>query len=93
MLERKRQAKNYSAVPGDDVDNMDLELGEGIGAQETGVTNDIAPTTEEEVDNWDENAWDEDEPVHDPESGDGEGPKRASTSVEESTTDGKKRND
>ncbi|KFY19693.1 hypothetical protein V491_04282, partial [Pseudogymnoascus sp. VKM F-3775] len=36
MVERKRLRKNYSAVPGEDGD-MDLELGEGSGAQESGV--------------------------------------------------------
>ncbi|KAI9757639.1 MAG: hypothetical protein M4579_003363 [Chaenotheca gracillima] len=60
MLERKRQAKNYQAVPGEE----DLELGEaGLGPQESGVT-DGGPSLEEEVDNWDENVednWDEEE--------------------------------
>jgi hypothetical protein len=63
MLERKRLAKNYHAVPGDG--DLDLELGEGIGPQESGTTGG-APTrtVEDELDNWDENAedgWDEDE--------------------------------
>lgn len=59
MLERRRQNKAYNAVPGEDVE--DLELGEGEG-HETGVVQ--AQTLEEEVDNWDENAvdnWDDGE--------------------------------
>ncbi|KAI1413344.1 hypothetical protein F5Y13DRAFT_161122 [Hypoxylon sp. FL1857] len=66
MLERKRQRRQYNAVPGEDAD--DLELGEGIGPQEEGVMsaagNERSTTLEEEVDNWDENAvdaWDEDD--------------------------------
>lgn len=63
MLDRKRQAK-YDVVPGEDIEH-DVELGEGSGPQETGVTHDNprTQTLEEEVDNWDENAddWDEDE--------------------------------
>ena len=67
MLERKRQRRQYNAVPGEDVE--DLELGEGVGSQEEGVTSaagtERAATLEEEVDNWDENEidddWDEDE--------------------------------
>ncbi|KAI1087412.1 hypothetical protein F5B19DRAFT_75033 [Rostrohypoxylon terebratum] len=64
MLERKRQRRLYNAVPGEDVE--DLELGEGVGAQEEGVMmaagTERAATLEEEVDNWDENAvdaWDD----------------------------------
>lgn len=59
MLERKRAARSYHVVPGED-EERDLELGEGIGGQETGVVRD-EQTLEDEVDNWDENAWDEDE--------------------------------
>ncbi|KAI1432090.1 hypothetical protein GGR50DRAFT_697398 [Xylaria sp. CBS 124048] len=70
MLERKRQ-RRYSAVP--DNDPGDIELGEGVGEQEEGVTEaDAEParstTLEEEVDNWDENAvdnWEDDEPEGD----------------------------
>lgn len=49
MLERKRQRKTYTAVPGDEEDadgegsgQQDIELGEGglVGAQESGVTSD-----------------------------------------------------
>lgn len=65
MLDRKRQHKSYTAVPGDDADGDDVELGEGVGAQEDGVTSAAAaPTLEDELDNWDENAaddaWDDD---------------------------------
>ncbi|KAI1097452.1 hypothetical protein F4804DRAFT_327596 [Jackrogersella minutella] len=66
MLERKRVRRQYNAVPGEDAE--DLELGEGVGAQEEGVissaVNERSATLEEEVDNWDENAvdaWDENE--------------------------------
>jgi hypothetical protein len=79
MLERKRLAKNYQAVSGD---GEDLELGEGVGAQETGVTSgERAQTVEEEVDNWDENAvdaWDEEE--HATGTDEGGGPKTPSAS-------------
>ncbi|RFU30863.1 hypothetical protein B7463_g5498, partial [Scytalidium lignicola] len=82
MLERKRLAKSYQVVPGDE---EDLELGEGVGAQESGTTSREAsrPTLDEEVDNWDENAedaWDEDEHATGTESGEGEGQKTPSAS-------------
>lgn len=93
MLERKRQVKNYQIVPGDDVDDGDLELGESVGAQEPSLLRDEPPTTEEEVDNWDENAWDEDDLADTAENGDSEGQKTTSVSVGEGTTDGKKRSD
>lgn len=81
MLERKRAAKQYLTVPGDE--EADLELGEGVAAQETGVTA-VAPTRslEAEVDNWDENAedpWDEEGPAG-TDSLEGEGPKTPSAS-------------
>jgi hypothetical protein len=62
MLERKRAARGYGAVAGDDLDEHDVELGEGIGGQESGV---VRPTVEDELDNWDENAedWDDTEPI------------------------------
>ena len=65
MLERKRLAKHYQVVPGHDTDDVDLELGEGVGTQTTGVQS-AKPTRtlDEEVDNWDENLednWDDDE--------------------------------
>lgn len=59
MLERKRQAKTYQPVPGEDLNEADLELGEGINAQRSGRGVSTVPTIEEEVDNWDENAEDE----------------------------------
>lgn len=60
MLERKRAARGYGAVAGDDHD-LDVELGEDIGGQETGVER---PTVEEELERWDENAedWETTEP-------------------------------
>lgn len=59
MLDRRRGRKSYTAVPGEEDD--DVELGEG---HEVGVTDGPSRqrTLEEEVDNWDENApddWDE----------------------------------
>lgn len=66
MLERKRLAKQYHIVP--TRDDVDLELGEGIGGVQetgTGVTDANAGAgLEAEVDNWDENAedaWDGEE--------------------------------
>lgn len=64
MLERKRLAKQYQVVPGEE----DLELGEGVGvgAQESGTVTGPTRTLDEEVDNWDENIednWDDDERV------------------------------
>ncbi|KAK5995668.1 hypothetical protein PT974_04085 [Cladobotryum mycophilum] len=64
MLERKRQRKTYTAVPGEDT--ADVELGEG---HENGVTDGPARSLEEEVDNWDENAvdnWDDDDDTEAP---------------------------
>ncbi|KAI1489982.1 VanZ domain protein [Biscogniauxia mediterranea] len=67
MLERKRQRRQYNAVPGED--DADLELGDNVEAgHEEGVMsaagNERTTTLEQEVDNWDENAvdaWDEDD--------------------------------
>lgn len=67
MLERKRQRKTYNAVPGEDVEDVELVGGD----QETGIVDaDVGTsrgrTLEEVVDNWDENApddWDEGEPT------------------------------
>lgn len=56
MLERKRQARQYNLVPGEE----GVELGEGVAGhegQETGVTKPL----DEEVDQWDENNWEQDE--------------------------------
>jgi hypothetical protein len=83
MLERKRLAKSYQVVPGDEAD---LELGEGVGAQESGTTIADLPvpqSLDEEVDNWDENvedAWDEEEHATGTESVEGDGPKTPSAS-------------
>jgi hypothetical protein len=56
MLERKRRAKSLNLAAGLD----DVELGEDVAGQESGV---VGSTLEDEVDNWDENAedWDDEE--------------------------------
>ncbi|KUI62735.1 hypothetical protein VP1G_09851 [Cytospora mali] len=72
MLERKRMQKTYTAVPGGEFDEGDIELGEGVvGAQESGIVDASGAageasssssktlTLEQEVDNWDENAPDD----------------------------------
>lgn len=79
MLERKRLAKHYQVVPGEE----DLELGEGVGAQDSGAVTATAaaPTLDEEVENWDENledGWEEDE--HTADSAEREGLKTPSAS-------------
>ncbi|KAK3207413.1 hypothetical protein GRF29_103g985500 [Pseudopithomyces chartarum] len=62
MLERKRAARGYGAVAGDDHD-VDIELGESNAedGQDSGV---VRPDVERELDNWDENAedWETTEP-------------------------------
>jgi hypothetical protein len=62
MLERKRAARGYGAVAGDDPD-VDIELGESNteDGQDSGV---VRPDVERELDNWDENAedWETTEP-------------------------------
>ena len=62
MLERKRAARGYGAVAGDDHD-VNIELGESHAedGQESGI---VRPDVERELDNWDENAedWDTTEP-------------------------------
>lgn len=63
MLERKRAARGYGAVAGDDHD-VDIELGESHieeDGQESGV---VRPDVDRELDNWDENAedWETTEP-------------------------------
>jgi len=83
MLERKRLAKNYQVVPGDE--EADLELGEGVGVQESGTTTvaPAPPTLDDEVDNWDENAedaWDEEEHATGTDSAEGDGLKTPSAS-------------
>lgn len=79
MLERKRLAKQYQIVPGEE----DVELGEGVSSQESGTvtTTAAAPTLDEEVENWDENledGWEEDE--HTADSAEGEDMKTPSAS-------------
>lgn len=66
MLERKRKARGYGLVTGDaDLDDAerDVELGEGINGQESGIVHhETAPkavSLEQELDNWDENAPDD----------------------------------
>lgn len=67
MLERRRAARNYHIVAGEDDHDQehDVELGEGVGhqeGQESGVIPaSTTPNVSEELDNWDENAedWDE----------------------------------
>jgi hypothetical protein len=56
MVERKRAARGYAAVAGDDNEERDIELGESVGGQVSGV---VRPTVEEELDTWDENAEDD----------------------------------
>ena len=94
MVERKRLRKNYSAVPGEEEGDVDLELGEGGGAQESGVvpghTAPAAVSLEEEVDAWDENAedgWEEEE------AGEGGKTPSASSGGDEGVVEGKKRAD
>ncbi|KAI4722821.1 hypothetical protein E4T48_00984 [Aureobasidium sp. EXF-10727] len=61
MLERRRAARNYHMVPGEE---QDIELGENAAGQETGVmSSSEPPNVTEELDNWDENAedWDDDQ--------------------------------
>ncbi len=75
MLERRRQAKTYQPVPGEDLNEADLELGEGTNAQLSGRVVNTVPTIEEEVDNWDENAedeWAEDENLSAENAGNGQ---------------------
>jgi len=60
MLERRRAARNYHIVPGEE---QDVELGETPADQETGVmSRSEPPNVTEELDNWDENAedWEDD---------------------------------
>ena len=53
MIERKRAARGYNAVAGDD--ELDVELGENVAGQETGV---VRSTVDDELDRWDENEED-----------------------------------
>ena len=64
MLDRRRKTK--FSVLGQEGAEEDVELGEGSGLatgdgeQETGIVRASQPSLEEEVDNWDENAADDD---------------------------------
>jgi hypothetical protein len=87
MIERKRAARGYNAVAGDD--ELDVELGEGVGGQETGV---VRSTVDEELDRWDEN--EEDWETTDPDPVIGNGVNAATVvAVPEDLDDGKKRSD
>lgn len=87
MIERKRAARGYNAVAGDD--ELDVELGEGVGGQETGV---VRSTVDDELDRWDENA--EDWETTDPDPVIGNGVNAATVvAVPEDLEDGKKRSD
>jgi hypothetical protein len=59
MLERKRAARGYTAVAGDD--ERDIELGDSSEGQESGI---VRPTVDEELEQWDEHAedWETTEP-------------------------------
>lgn len=86
MIERKRAARGYNAVAGDD--DLDVELGEGVG-QETGV---VRSAVDDELDRWDENA--EDWETTDPDPVIGNGVNAATVvAVPEDVEDGKKRSD
>lgn len=66
MLERRRQAKQYHIVPGDE-DGLDVELGEGPGqSQDTDAVTASVPSLSTGTDDWEETAhdnWDEDGPA------------------------------
>ncbi|KAI6707930.1 hypothetical protein B2J93_4921 [Marssonina coronariae] len=86
MLERKRLAKHYQLVPGDENHELDLEMGEGVGPPERGESSGSAhvqPTLDEAADDWHEHrgdGWDEDEHTAGTDSADGEGVKTPSAS-------------
>jgi hypothetical protein len=87
MIERKRAARGYNAVAGDD--ELDVELGEGVSGQETGV---VRSTVDDELDRWDENA--EDWETTDPDPVIGNGVNAATVvAVPQDLEDGKKRSD
>jgi hypothetical protein len=94
MLERKRRAKSLNLASAG-LSDFDVELGEGASGQESGVTG--APTLEDEVNNWDENAedWDDDEPQG-ASNGVGDGkppPGSAADAAADGAVDSKARND
>jgi hypothetical protein len=93
MIERKRAARGYNVVAGDD--ELGVELGEGVGVgvgvggQETGV---VRSTVDDELDRWDEN--EEDWETTDPDPVIGNGVNAATiVAVPEDLEDGKKRSD
>jgi len=73
MLERKRAARGYRSVGGDEEEGQagldDVELEEGTSAQEIGVVS-VAPqsstTLDDDLDKWDENAEDWSDPDDEP---------------------------
>ena len=90
MLERKRRAKSLNLSTGLD----DVELGEGIPGQESGVVG--APTLEDEVNNWDENAedWDDGEPQGASNGAGGDKlPSASAGAAADGAADSKRRND
>lgn len=73
MLERKRAARGYRSVGGDEEQGEagldDVELEEGTSAQETGVVAvplQDAATLDDDLDKWDENAEDWSDPDDEP---------------------------
>ncbi|KAI9694299.1 MAG: hypothetical protein M1820_009058 [Bogoriella megaspora] len=97
MLERKRQAK-YDAVPGEEDGERDLELGENIGPQESGVVNEAPTSTSGAApaeDNWDNDAdnWEEEGRVTGTESGEGDDKTTPATSIDTDMANGKRRDD
>jgi hypothetical protein len=90
MLERKRRAKGYQAVVGEDVElGEGVGVGEGVGAQESGEV--TGQSLDQEVDNWDENEvddWDAEEHTG---TEDENGPKTPSASSAGEAEDAKKR--
>lgn len=87
MIERKRAARGYNAVAGED--DLDVELGESVGGQESGI---VRSTVDDELDRWDENA--EDWETTDPDPVIGNGVNAATVvAVPEDLEDGKKRSD
>lgn len=77
MLERKRAARGYRGVGGDaEPGSEELELGQGTGPQETGVTGGSGTDLDAELDHWDENAADDwDDEAADPPNGKASGVK------------------
>jgi hypothetical protein len=88
MLERKRRAKGYQPVVGEDVE-LGEGVGTGVGEQESGET--AGQSLDQEVDNWDENEvddWDAEEHTG---TEDENGPKTPSASSAGEAEDAKKR--